>query len=149
MNGCGRAFSVATSKNTQATSRKGRCGGEVASESFTWPGTKTGTETQWEARLLASPVPLSLGAEWTLPGSELPLFTSPSQQAGFSCSPRIAASDRRLLPDQEKTSPAPLFLSCLLASTLITSCCIPRAHLISNSIMGLYSARTSVQQPMS
>ena len=142
-------FSCHKQKHSQATSRKGRCGGEVASESFTLPGTETGTETWWEARLLTSPIPLSLGAEWTLPGSELPLFTSSSQQAGFPCSPRIASSDRRLPPDQEKTSPAPLFLSCLLASTLITSCCIPRAHLISNSIMGLYSARTSVQQPMS
>lgn len=94
-------FSCQKQKHSQATLRKGRCSGEVASKSFTWPGTKTGTETLWEARLLASLVPLSPGAEWTLPCSELPLFTSPSRQAGFLCSPRTAASDRRLPPDQE------------------------------------------------
>ena len=89
------------------------------------------------------------GQSGLMPGSELPLcLPLPAE--------RLASSDHPGLlllimgsPLTRKTSPASLFRSCLLASTLITSCCIPRADLISNTRMGIYSARTSVQQPMS
>ena len=50
-------FSCQKQKHSQGTSRKGRCGGEVASKSFTWPGTKTASETRWGGQAAPQPHP--------------------------------------------------------------------------------------------
>lgn len=58
VNGCVKGiFSCQKQKHSQATSRKGRCGGEVASNSFTWPGTKTGSEKRWGGQAAPQPRP--------------------------------------------------------------------------------------------
>lgn len=136
---CQGTFSCQKQKHTQPTSRKGRCGGEVVSKRFTGLGTKIRTEKPLGAQSASQSPSFSSshGRCDLVPLSELPLHlplpaNRPASSAHSGLRPLNVGSYLA-----RRTSPAPLFPSCLLASTLLTSCRIPWAHLISNTRVGL------------
>lgn len=127
MNGCQGYFQL-LKQNTPATSRKGRCGGEVASTSFTWPGTKTGSGVAGKPGCSPAPSCSPRGQNRLMPGSKLPLcLPLPADRPASSDHPGLLLGS--WAPAQENSPSLPI----MSFGPPITSCCIPQADLISNT----------------